>query len=155
MSDYYLTDAIFATGSQYYWRIAEGNPSQTTIGGGAFADFHAKFPAGFTIAAGDTIVVSIAGSTAFAGEFGFTPDLELYEEDAFPDAIPDMEWVFGDEVNNSIINRTGASPSTPTLTNGAETVILYHWDGTSDFVTDIDMFTWKDPSSTTTSPSTR
>ena len=33
-----LTDAIYAPGNTYYWRIAEGNPGQTTIGGGAFAD---------------------------------------------------------------------------------------------------------------------
>ena len=39
------------------FRIAEGNPSQSTVGGGAFADWHAQFPAGFTLAAGDTIVV--------------------------------------------------------------------------------------------------
>ncbi len=151
LSNYYLTDANYEPGSQYYWRITEGNPAQTTIGGGAFNDFHSQFPAGFTIAAGDTIVVSVAGSKLFAGEFGFVPDLELWEDDAFPDIVPDMRWVFGDEINNSIINRTGANPSTPTLTNGVEVVILYHWDGVGDGVTDIDVFNWKEPSSISTS----
>ncbi len=150
LSDYYLTDASHTSGN-YYWRIAEGNPGPSTVGGGSFADFHSRFPDGFSIAAGDTIVVSMAGSALFSGTFGFLPDLELWEDDAFPDAVPDMRWVFGDEINNSIINRTGADPSVPTLTNGAEMVMLYYWDGVSDDVTDIDLFTWKDPSSDTTS----
>ncbi|MCP4293386.1 MAG: lamin tail domain-containing protein [bacterium] len=151
MGNYYLTDAIYAPGSQYYWRIAEGNPGQSTVGGGAYADFHAQFPEDFTIAAGDTIVVSLAGSQPFSGEFGFLPDIEMWEDDAFPDNVPDMRWIFGDEVDNSIITRTGENTSTPTLTNEAETVIMYHWDGISDGVTDIDIFHWTDPASTSTS----
>ncbi len=148
MSQYFLTDASHNSGN-YYWRIAEGNPGPTTIGGGAFSDFHSQFPAGFTLAAGDTIVVSMAGTQLYSGTFGFLPDLELWEDDAFPDNVPDMRWVFGDEVNNSIINRTGANPSTPTLTNGSEVVILYHWDGVSDGVTDIDIFHWLEPGGST------
>ncbi len=151
MGNYYLTDANYSPGSQYYWRITEGNPSQSTIGGGAFADFHSQFPEGFTLAAGDTIVITVAGSQLFSGSFGFLPDLELWEDDAFPDNVPDMRWVFGDEVDNSIVTRTGDNTSVPTLSNGAETVILYHWDGISDGITDIDVFHWKDPSATTTS----
>ncbi len=151
MSNYYLTDANYAPGSQFYWRITEGNANQTTIGGGAFNDFHSQFPAGFMLAAGDTIVVSVAGTQLYSGSFGFLPDLELWEDDAFPDNVPDMRYVFGDDVNNSIINRTGANPSVPTLTNGVEVVILYHWDGLSDGITDIDVFNWKDPSQTSTS----
>ncbi len=151
LSNYYLTDANYAPGTQFYWQITAGNANQTTIGGGAFNDFHSRFPDGFMLAAGDTIVVSVAGTQLFSGAFGFLPDLELWEDDAFPDNVPDMRYVFGDDVNNSIINRTGANPSTPTLTNGVEVVILYHWDGESDGVTDIDVFNWKDPSQTSTS----
>ena len=96
MSDYYLTDAIYSSGGQYYWNIALGNPSQLTVGGGDFFDFHARFPDGFSIGAGDTIVVSVAGSEAFEGHFGFDPHLELFEDGDFGDNIPDMRWVFGD-----------------------------------------------------------
>jgi len=154
LSDYYLTDAIYSTGSQYYWRIAEGNPNQGSVGGGAFFDWHARFPDGYTITAGATIVVSLAGSIAFNGHFGFMPDLELYEDDNSADAVPDMRYVFGDDVNNSIINRTGSGagqPSTPGLTNGGETVILYYWVTGEDNVVDIDVFAYKDPSYATTS----
>ncbi len=146
LSDYYLTDANYRTDNQHYYRIAEGNPSPTTIGGGAFYDFHARFPDGFTIAAGDTIVVTVAGSALFSAAFGFNPDLELFEDGSAPDAVPDMRWVFGDEGSNSIVGET-----VPTLSNTAETVILYHFVTGEDKVTDIDVFTWKDPSSTTVS----
>ncbi|MFH2052077.1 MAG: hypothetical protein ABIK96_06380 [bacterium] len=147
MSDYYLTDAIYSPSSQYYWRIAEGNPGLNTVGGGAFGDFEARFPEGFTIAAGDTIVVTCPGSTAFSANFGFLPDLEMFEDDAFPDNVPDMVPVWTNGVYNSIVG----DGSLPGLSNAAEIVILYHWREGDDLVTDIDVFSWKDPSSTTTS----
>ncbi len=141
LSDYYLSDAIYAPGQQYYWRIAEGNPSQETVGGGGFGDFHARFPDGFVLAAGDTAVISVAGSDAFFGHFGFLPHLELYEDGGAQDAVPDMRPVFGDPAGfNSIVG----DGSTPGLSNGSESVILYHWDGTSSLVTDIDIVFWGD-----------
>ncbi len=154
LSDYYLTDAIYSTGNQVYWRIAEGNPIQLTVGGGAYGDFHARFPDGYSLAAGDTIVISVAGSDEFYDSFHFFPHLELFELGAVSDTIPDMRWIFGDEINNSIINRTGSGsgePSNPSLSNGGETVIIYHWVNGEDKVTDIDVFAWKDPSYSSTS----
>jgi len=153
LSDYYLTDVNRVATNQYYYNIGLGNPTQTTVGGGAYVDFTSRFPDGFSIAPGDTIVVSVAGSTKFFASFGFNPDLELFEDGAAPDAVPDMRWVFGDEENNSIINRTGGGagqPSIPTLTNSAETVILYHFVTGENKVVDIDVFYWHDPSNDTT-----
>ena len=134
LSDYYLTDAIHSTGSQYYWRIAEGNPQQTTVGGGAFYDFHARFPAGYILRAGQRAVVSIAGAGLFYTYFGHLPHIELYGTGT----VPRMRPVFGD-INgpNSIVGET-----TPTLTNTSEVVVLYYWDGVSNLVTDIDVFFW-------------
>ena len=147
MSDYYLTDAIYSPNNQFYWRIAEGNPGPNTVGGGAFGDFEARFPAGFTIAAGDTIVITCPGSAAFSASFGFLPDLEMFEDDPVADNVPDMIPVWGTPDNGSI---KGAD-SIPGLSNAAEIVILYNWHEGDDLVTDIDIFSWKDPSSTTTS----
>jgi hypothetical protein len=145
LSDYYLTDAIYSPGSQFYWRIAEGNPSQATVGGGAFGDFHARFPDGYTLAAGDTIVVSVTGSDGFFGHFGYLPHLELFEDGGSADAVPDMRPVFGPQDGfNSIVG----DGSTPGLSNGVEPMILYFWDGVSNLVTDIDIFIWSDGSST-------
>ncbi len=146
MANYYLTDATYSPGSQYYWRIAEGNPAQNTVGGGAYADFHSQFPEDFTIAAGDTIVVSIAGSQLFSAAFSFMPDIELWEDDAYPDQVPDMRWIFGDEDANSIIDTVDPEAFLPSLTNDGEGVILYQWDGVSDHVTDIDVFHWTNSS---------
>ena len=122
LSDYYLTDANYTAANQFYYRIGEGNPTQATVGGGAFYNFHARFPDGYFIAAGDTIVITVADSPAFFNSFGFYPDLELFEDGPEPDDVTDMRWIFGDEINNSIINRTGTEggqPSNPSLTNSA------------------------------------
>ena len=147
MSDYYLTDAIWTPINQVYWRIAEGNPGPETVGGGAFGDFHARFPAGFSIAAGDTIVIACSGSIGFEGGYGFLPDLELFEDDPAPDDVPDMLPVWVDGPNNSIVSEE----SIPTLTNGGESLVLYFWENGADLVTDIDIFLWKDPSYISTS----
>ncbi len=147
MTDYYLTDAIYSPNNQFYWRIAEGNPGPNTVGGGAFGDFESRFPAGYTIAAGDTIVITCPGSAAFSASFGFLPDLEMFEDDPVADNVPDMIPVWGSAASGSI---KGAD-SIPGLSNAAEIVILYNWHEGDDLVTDIDLFSWKDPSSTTTS----
>ena len=147
LSDYYLTDAIYSPADQYYYNIGLGNPTQATVGGGAFFDFHARFPDGFTIAAGDTIVITIPGSSQFFDNFGFNPDLELFEDGGAADEVPDMRWIFGTVGENSIIGEG----SVPTLTNAAETVILYHHVIGQDNVVDIDVFAWKDPSYSSTS----
>jgi len=133
LSNYYLTDAIHATASQYYWNIVLPNPSQTTVGGGLFTDFHARFPDGATIAAGDTITISVPGSDAFLTSWGILPDYELFEDGSGPDDVPDMREVFPGSINGGTI---------PSLTNTGETMILYYWNGATDLVTDIDVFTW-------------
>ncbi len=138
LSDYYLSDAIYFPNNTGYWNMGSGVLNADTIGGGAFTDFTARFPDGFTIAAGDTIVVSIAGSTAFTASFGFEPDIELYEDDAFPDAVPDMRNIFA-EPNNSVVS----SASVPSLTNTGEPIILYKWTAGTPLVTDVDIFVWQ------------
>ena len=133
LSNYYLTDAIHAPGSQYYWNIVLPNPGQTTVGGGLFTDFHARFPDGATIAAGDTITISVAGSDAYLGAWGILPDYELFEDGSGPDDVPDMREIFTGSINGGSI---------PSLTTTGETMILYYWNGATDLVTDIDVFTW-------------
>ena len=102
---YFLTDAVYTPGNQYYWQIAQGSPTGATVGGGAFGDFHAKFPDGFSLAAGDTITIAVGGGAAFSTVYGYLPDLKLFEDDADDDDVPVMEYIFGDATNNSIVNR--------------------------------------------------
>ncbi len=133
LSDYYLTDAIY--NDQGYWRLPEGNPSQSTVGGGDFFDFQSRFPDGAMIQPGEALTVSLGGSDAFDGVWGVQPDFEMREDGGSPDAIPDMREVFAGSTQN--VDGTNA-----TLTNSAEIVVLYYWDGVSELVTDIDMFFW-------------
>ena len=129
LSDVYLTDATFAGGGTYYYNIVTG----ANAGGGAFADFHARFPDGATIAAGEFQTIALAGSDDFFAEYGIDPTYELYEDGASADAIDDMR-----EALTGLINNQGG------LTNGGEIVVMYAWDGESDLVQDIDYAVWGD-----------
>ncbi len=129
LSDVYLTDATFAGSGTFYYNIVTG----ADAGGGGFGDFHARFPDGASIAAGEFQTVSLAGSTAFAAEYGQDPTYELYEDDAVADAVPDMR----EALPGSINNQGG-------LSNAGEVVVLYTWDGASDLVQDIDYVLWGD-----------
>ena len=144
LSDYYLTDAIYSHGQPVLLAHRRGQPAaRRRSAAGRYTDFHARFPDGFTIGAGVDHRGLAGRQRRLRGRFGFLPDLEMYEDGDTADEVPDMRYVFGDDTNNSIINRTGTGsgqPSTPGLTNGGETVILYHWDGGEDLVVDIDMF---------------
>ena len=143
MSQYYLTDALYAPNSQYYWNITQGNLSSETVGGGAFQDFHAQFPAGFELAAGDSVAIAIAGSAAFFNTYGYLPGLVLFDDGQGMGDVPAMRPIFGSiGGDNSIISED----STPGLSNAGEPAILYHWDGIHDLVTDIDVFLWRDAS---------
>jgi hypothetical protein len=135
---YYLTDAIFASGSQYYWRITEGSPSQETIGGGAFDDFHGKFPDDAVIGPGETITIALAGSNGFFAEYFVQPDYELFEDGDSPDGVPELMEVFP----GSLATDQEPFGNPPGLSNGGEIVVLYWWDGESDLVTDVDVFFW-------------
>ncbi len=162
LSDYYLTDGVFygSSTSQLYWQIALGNPSYDTVGGGNYNDFHARFPDGYTMAAGATITISIAGSDWFNGVYGEMPDLELYEDGTSADAIPDMRPVYGPaDDQNSIHDSTNSATGTDQIPRGipeleehyGEPVILYHWVEGADLVTDVDFFGFG-PSATGTYP---
>ncbi|MEB3219001.1 MAG: ExeM/NucH family extracellular endonuclease, partial [Nostocales cyanobacterium 94392] len=129
LSDYYLTDATFAGGNQYYYNIVTGSGA----GGGGFTDFHARFPDAATIGAGEYQTIALNGSNNFFSEYGVNPTYELYEDAASADAIADMR-----EATAGSINNQGG------LTNDGEFTVLYHWDGSSDLVTDVDYVVWGD-----------
>ncbi len=156
LSNYYLTDAInYAFSTQLYWFIANGSPAQDTVGGGNYNDFTARFPADYMLAPGQTVVVSIGGSSNFAEFFGFQPDIELYEDDAEPDGIPDMRPVFensGDDPPGNSIYTPDRDPGSDGTPRGipeleehyGEPVIMYHWNEGDNLVTDIDIFMFGD-----------
>ncbi len=136
LGDYHLSDAIFRESSQYYWRIVQPNPNSDTAGGGTFNDFHARFPEDAILGPGQTITIAIAGSDAFATVYGQDPDYELYETGDAGDGVPELVEVFPGSITGELPDRP------PGLSNASETVVLYYWDGTTDLVTDVDVYIW-------------
>ena len=128
LSDVYLTDATFANGGTYYYNIVTGS----NAGGGGFGDFHARFPDGASIGAGEYQTVALAGSAGFIATYGIAPTYELFD-----DASNDGEQVMREALPGSINNQGG-------LTNSGEVVVLYTWNGQSDLVTDLDYAVWGD-----------
>ena len=125
LSDYYLTDATYANGGNYYYNIVTGS----NAGGGSNSDFHARFPDGSSIASGAYQTIGIKGS-GFVSTYGKNPTYELYETNA---SIQNMREAFSGSID-------GGS----TLTNSGEVVILYFWDGLTDLVSDGDYYLWGD-----------
>jgi predicted extracellular nuclease len=128
LSNYYITDATYANSGVYYYNIVTG----ANAGGGTYSDFHARFPDGASIAAGEFQTISLSGSDSFNTTYGVNPTYELYE-DGTADAIPDMR----EAITGSINDQGG-------LTNNGEVVVLYYWDGSTDLVTDVDYAIWGD-----------
>lgn len=122
LTDVYVTDATGA--GNFYYNITTG----ANYGGGSSADFHARFPSGASIAAGEYQTVAING-TAFNGEYAVNATYELNDSGATPNML--------EAVPGSINNQGG-------LSNAGEFLVLYHWDGVSDLVADIDYVVWGD-----------
>jgi hypothetical protein len=125
LSNYYFTDATYTPDNSFYYNIVTG----ANAGGGGFGDFHARFPAGSSIAAGEFQTIAMDGA-GFSSTYGAQPTYELFDTDS---NISDML-----EALTGSINGQGG------LTNTGEMVILYYWDGQSDLVQDIDYVVWGD-----------
>lgn len=130
LSDVYLTDATFANGDTFYYQVVNG-----AGGGGGFGDFHARFPAGASIAPGEHQTIAISGSANFEAAHGISPTYELYE-DGVADGIPDMREAFVGSINGQGDLSDGV--------NNGEVLALYYWDGQTDLVADIDYVVWGD-----------
>ena len=123
LSDFYLTDATYAPGNNFYYNIVLGS----NAGGGDNFDFHARFPQGAVIQPNEAQTMALNG-TGFVATYGLSPTYELYNTDG---NIPDMR-----EALPGSINGQG------TLTNGGEVVIFYYWNGSSNLVQDFDYAVW-------------
>jgi len=117
LGDYYLADITD------YYNIVNSVPGFDQSGD---YDFVAGFPAGAAIAPGEYQVMA-GDSGEFKAQYGFVPTYCLLGSDC-----PGMD------------DTKGFIGNTPTLTNGHETVVLFHWDGASDLVADVDIAWWGD-----------
>ena len=93
------------------------------------SDFIVQFPPASTISPNQIIVIAFDGA-GFLASFGAAPDFEILGTDA---GVIDMISV--------------SSSPTSGLTNGGENISLFHWDGSTDLVNDIDMLNIGTPSS--------
>ncbi|MEE4311748.1 MAG: T9SS type A sorting domain-containing protein [candidate division KSB1 bacterium] len=122
LSNYYLYDAQFQNDNDY---INIVDKSYTPFG----SDFLAKFPDGTIIENGGFIVVATTGD-GFNTVYGMDADFELRgTSETTPDMVSPEEGYIGGSAG---------------LSNSAECIILFHWDGMSDLVQDVDYVLWGD-----------
>ena len=121
MSNYYLTDATDGSGNAYY-----NLPSGSGYWSASGFDFICRFPAGYSLAAGASMKVSLRDNESYVNTYGESADLSLNED-------------LLDAINGS---STKGNASTPKLDNTSETLVLFYWDGTSATVKDVDYLLW-------------
>ena len=124
LSDYYLTDATDNASGKFYYNL----PSGTNYWSGSGSDFICRFPAGYSLAAGTSIKVSLRDNESYESTFGEAPDLSL-----------------DNEMLNAVEGEsTKGSTTAPKLYNVNETLVLFYWDGSSSIVKDVDYLLWGD-----------
>jgi len=121
MGDYYLTDATDKANDKYYYNL----PTNTDYWSGSSTDFIARFP-DTTMAPGGSLILSMGRVSDYETTYGSSPDLALKED--MLDAVTGTSTI-------------GGSPNVK-LDNTAETLILFHWDGTSGTVEDVEYLIW-------------
>jgi hypothetical protein len=113
LDDYYLTDdPLYGT--------LPGATGELPVGGG---DALLRFPDGSTLAAGQVAVIAL-DEEGFEDRFDRDPDYALVSA-SDPVAVPMV--------------RVADSDRSMDITDTGEPIILFHWDGETDLVTDIDI----------------
>lgn len=138
LTDYYLSDFVLSSDpTQNYWRFVDG---ALVPQAGFDTDFLARFPAGATILPGQTLVVSLHDDLAFTeywsgGGRTVPVDFEMIQ-DGSADGVPDMVDPGPAAIGQRLIQANAG------LSNAREVVVLFHWDGQSDLVQDVDIVQW-------------
>lgn len=126
LSNYYLTDAVKQSSEKYYYNL----PSSENFWSSSVSDFIARFPQGTAISGGDTLLISLHTDSLFYAQYGYQPDLSLFED--MEDAVEGLTTIsYGNNFFEWDI-----------LGNDAEVLILFYWDGVSSLVQDVDYFLW-------------
>jgi hypothetical protein len=116
LTDYYLAD------TSPYYQLPAGTQAVTTN------DFIARFPSGATIGAHTIQTVAIATAAEFSAAYGVPATYSL--------------GTGGPGTTALVAVDVGANP---TLTNAGESIALFHWDGESDLVADVDLINAGEP----------
>ena len=112
-SEMTLTD-YYLSDSRVYPELPAGEEVSSS-------DWIVRFPADETLPAGETIVVAVDGTSFTTGYPGEVPDYAIENAGATPGMI--------------VVSSSGS----PSITNDGEMIALFHWDGDSDLVDDVDL----------------
>ncbi len=127
LSNYYITDGTQPTTGKYYYNL----PDSIDYWSGEPFDFILRFRDGYSLAAGQSIIIGVYDSTTYKSEYGVDPDLTLKE--SFRSAIDG-------------VNSLPAAPFNVLDATSAETLVLFYWDSDSTKVLDVDYLLWIDNS---------
>lgn len=152
LDNYHLTDFTSASNAVAYFRMPTGN---NFFNAASTDDFSVRFPAGSSIASGQTIVIAVDGGGFTAVYGSVTPNFVLRNPVAGSN-VPRMRVWDGVTTAPNLLNfvdgNVGASVG---LSNTGELVILFTWNGGAnpapDLVTDVDIVNYGGPSATNTS----
>jgi len=122
LSNYYLTDGTDVSNGKAYYKL----PGGSDYWSGAGTDFICRFPDGYTLSAGSSVILSLRDSLRFTQTYGTIADLTL---------------------NENMLNAVNGVDSkgndgAPKLDNTSETLILFYWDGTTSVIKDVDYLLW-------------
>ncbi len=122
LSNYYITDGTNPGSGIFYYNL----PDSSNYWAGDPFDFLLRFPDGYSIAAGASIIIGVNDSITYNNEYGNHPDLTLKE--SFRPAYP----------------GESTAPLAPfnILDTSAETLVLFYWDGSAAVVQDVDYLLW-------------
>ncbi len=134
LTNYYISDLTNESGgvsNENYWEL----PALGQVNSGGFGDGCFRFPPGFSIAAGEEVLVLNGGV-----------NWETREGIAIPGGTQVFEAFSTVATAEDMINVDGGTGAI-SGTNGGETFVLFYWDQASDLVVDIDVVEYNTPSS--------
>ena len=128
LSDYYITDATKNSQNKYYYNIN----TEANYWSNRFDDFIARFPENQIIGANETLVLGLHNNEIFSSYYGYNADLTLFED--MRDAFDGIQTISS---NGDLFVESGNM-----LDDTGEVLVIFHWDGISDLVQDVDYFVW-------------
>lgn len=123
LTNYYLTDQSDSTLNNVYYKMPEG-----TFDSGNTADFIVRFPPNAQIASGETITIAIDG-VDFQTTYGTGATYSCKDP-----AAGSIEMLVPSGANWAV----GGIAAFASLFDSGESVVLFHWDGQTDLVQDVD-----------------
>ena len=129
LSNYYITDSVID--DNLYYNLPTGSNFWSESISSTTTDFIARFPS-INIAPNDSLVLSLHTQALFESYYGYQPDISLMEDmiDLDQEGTISCNW------------NPNCPEESDLLHDNSEVLILFHWDGFSQTVKDVDYFLW-------------